>query len=119
VQGELSYSSWAAGTVSGALPPPKLLTEEEARAAQDQQHQVTATGLSSWNRAGTFEERDISAWTIAEAKALLRGTGASSLALLVCDGNSVERTVTVRVFGSQECGGGVGREFNSCYPVPL
>eukprot|EP00887_Chlorella_sp_A99_P008125 scaffold12.g8125.t1 len=68
---DLSYSYWAANAASSVPPPePKLLTEEELK-AQCQKH--TEVGHSAWNRAGTFEERNVTEFAKAQLGILVRG----------------------------------------------
>lgn len=77
-QADLSYSYWAANAVTGAAPAPqaKLLTEEEL--SQQDQLQTAAPGASAWNAAGTFEERNLTAWAQDRVRQLLTDAEGSS-----------------------------------------
>jgi len=70
-KGGLSYSYFAAGRGTTAAPPPKPLTPRAAEAAAAAASK--AGGGSAWNAAGTYEERDVSAWARARVEALLKG----------------------------------------------
>ncbi|GAB4823556.1 hypothetical protein N2152v2_010602 [Parachlorella kessleri] len=73
---ELSYSYWAANAVTSPAPVavPKKLTEEEAAAQHRalEEHRES-TGASAWNKAGTFEERNVTEWAKARLAELLEG----------------------------------------------
>jgi hypothetical protein len=74
-KGGLSYSYFAASANANATAaPPKPLTPEEA-AALEQQAKARGNG-SAWNAAGTYEERDVSAWARRRIEQLLILEGA-------------------------------------------
>ncbi|KAI8463768.1 MAG: hypothetical protein J3K34DRAFT_135846 [Monoraphidium minutum] len=78
---DLSYSYWTANAAKAGVstvnpaPSPKKLTDEEARALQQRAASGGAAGTSAstWNAAGTFEEKDATEWAKGALKAALAG----------------------------------------------
>jgi hypothetical protein len=73
-KGGLSYSYFAAGTASGSpattqQSAPKPLSPKSAAAVA--QAAAKPNGGSAWNAAGTYEERDVSAWARSRVETLL------------------------------------------------
>lgn len=70
------------------VAPPRKLTEEEAAEQAERERSASQTGISAWNAAGTFEERDWSGWAKERAKALVKGcklSGAGGVQLEITD----------------------------------
>ncbi|KAL6765797.1 hypothetical protein V8C86DRAFT_2449685 [Haematococcus lacustris] len=73
-KGVYSYDYFAAGTCSSQpAPPPKILTEEEIAAQKQLEQQRQAEGTSTWNSAGTFEERSWFEWAKERLCGMLAG----------------------------------------------
>lgn len=82
-KGGLSYSYFCAsgGPANGAVvAAAKPLSPEEAAALEQQQKQQQQQngGGSAWNAAGTYEEREVSAWARTRVEQLLEGAARTS-----------------------------------------
>jgi hypothetical protein len=127
-KGGLSYTYFAAKSGSAAAAPtpaPAPLSADEA-AAIEQQAKAAANG-SAWNAAGTYEERDVSAWARARVQALLLeaapGKQDVEVATATCTGEAqvlhvrgrrraaFELAVTIvwRAAGGPDVGGGTAK----------
>ncbi|GFR47177.1 hypothetical protein Agub_g8870, partial [Astrephomene gubernaculifera] len=102
-KGELSYSYWAGKGGGGVpLPEPRKLTDQEK---EELERQASANGASAWNAAGTFEERNASAWAKARLKELLVGLRLAGGEVEVLDVNSCEGEANIfLVRGKKRCG---------------
>ncbi|CAG9467255.1 unnamed protein product [Pedinophyceae sp. YPF-701] len=100
-KGQYSYSSWAQGVSTSATPQPVRLDATDANATQP-----PAAG-SAWNSAGTFEQRDLSAWAYEEVRARLPGleSGTGGWSLKVTAVKSVDGDACINfVRGQKRCG---------------
>ena len=77
----LSYKYWWSkndGDGNLPRPAPVKLSESDASAMSEDAAQRPSSGLSKWNKAQTFEERDFSSWGEARIKEVLVGVEASA-----------------------------------------
>jgi hypothetical protein len=76
-KGGLSYTYFAAngGANANAAPvaAPVRLTAEQEAALKEQQNAAAEGKGSQWNAAGTYEEKDVSAWARKRTQELLEG----------------------------------------------
>ncbi|BDA42286.1 hypothetical protein COCOBI_03-1730 [Coccomyxa sp. Obi] len=70
---DLSYSYWAAGQSKSGSFTEKKLTEAELKEQEQRAREASQKGVSVWNQAGTFEERDVSGWAKDQLQLLLVG----------------------------------------------
>jgi hypothetical protein len=78
-KGGLSYTYFAASGSGGAAPPPAPAAPVSAeQAAAVEANAAKPTNGSAWNAAGTYEERDVSAWARTRVEALLLEAGGSA-----------------------------------------
>ncbi|CAL5222993.1 g5437 [Coccomyxa viridis] len=105
---DLSYSYWAAGQAQGTSSvQEKKLTAEELEEQAKREKAANAKGVSVWNQAGTFEERDCTAYAKEELKRLMDNFQHESAAgcLQISELTSVEGEATVwLVRGSRRAG---------------
>ncbi|CAK0770811.1 hypothetical protein CVIRNUC_003804 [Coccomyxa viridis] len=105
---ECSYSYWAAGQCqsTASFQERKLEAKELAEQAR-REKAASAQGVSVWNQAGTFEERDCTAFAKEQLKMLINGLEHKAAGCLLRLGSftSIEGEATVWVVRSNKRAG--------------
>lgn len=77
----LSYRYWWSEKKDAPQAQPVKLDAESQKLVEHTAMERTASGLSSWNGAGTFEERDFSGWGESRIKEMLVGLKAGAVSI--------------------------------------